>query len=95
MFQSGIDDGLIGESPYIGKGRFRQDILARQRGQGDAEMEDMRRQHDELDRELDEKRKAIEKGKAWCVLLKVEWCMAIKRDIQLFTNIIVHSMFSG
>ncbi len=56
---------MIGESPYIGKGRFRQDILARQRGQGDAEMEDMRRQHDELDRELDEKRKAIEKGKDW------------------------------
>ena len=40
-------------------------MLSRQRGQGDAELQEMQRQHDELDRELEEKRAAIEKGKSY------------------------------
>ena len=61
-FQS-IEDGLIGESPYIGKGRFRQQMLSRQRGQGDAELQEMQKEHEALDRELEEKKMSIERGK--------------------------------
>ena len=61
-FQS-MEDGLIGESPYIGKGRFRQEMLARQRGQGDAELQERQREHEALDRELEEKKQSIERGK--------------------------------
>ena len=63
IYLQSIEDGLIGESPYVGKGRFRQEMLSRQRGQGDAEIQAMQRQHEELDRELEEKKLAIEKGK--------------------------------
>ena len=61
-FQS-IEDGLIGESPYIGKGRFRQQMLSRERGQGDAELQEMQKEHEALDRELEEKKLSIERGK--------------------------------
>ncbi len=56
------DDGLIGESPYIGKGRFRQEMLSRKRGRGDAQQEQIQQQHEELDRELQEKRQSVENG---------------------------------
>lgn len=47
----------------MGKGRFRQEMMSRRQGQGDAELLEMQRQHEELDRELEEKRLAIERGK--------------------------------
>ena len=38
-------------------------MLARQRGQGDAELQEMQKEHEALDRELEEKKQSIERGK--------------------------------
>ena len=69
VFQ-GAFDGLVGESPYIGKGRFKQHQRpslqppTQQEGltQMDIDRDMMEKMHDALDRELAEKQAAIDKG---------------------------------
>ena len=69
IFQ-GAFDGLVGESPYIGKGRFKQHQRpssqppTQQEGltQMDIDRDMMEKMHDALDRELAEKQAAIDKG---------------------------------
>ena len=61
----GAGDGLIGESPYIGKGRFKhQHPPSQPTGltHMDIDRDMMEKMHDALDRELAEKQSAIDKG---------------------------------
>ena len=73
-------DGLVGESPYIGKGRFKHQEHARPPSQPqgltqmDIDRDMMERMHEALDRELAEKQDAIDKGE---LLKEVLWFILV------------------